>query len=116
MIRRRFRYVPFTIAQDASAWPEYSAVCVSGEESECGAASGQLHTPAGVEDWMRRHMQATGHVRYGRDFRDYAQLAPSDDADVTRVARGEVVASVPAPGNPGSLCLPSSPPGGEGTP
>ncbi|GAA0456049.1 hypothetical protein GCM10009544_18480 [Streptomyces stramineus] len=88
MTRRCFRYVPFTISQDLTAWPEYSAVCVSGDVSECGAGSGRLTTPAAVEEWMRRHTQTTDHLRYERGFHDYAELAPQDDGEVWQVIRG----------------------------
>ncbi|MFH8403574.1 hypothetical protein ACH4FX_02205 [Streptomyces sp. NPDC018019] len=74
MIRRVFRFVPFTITQDASAEPTYEAVCVSGEEKECGAASDEWLTPHPVEVWMREHTKDTGHRRYRRNFQDYAEV------------------------------------------
>ncbi|MBB1259674.1 DUF7848 domain-containing protein [Streptomyces alkaliterrae] len=76
MTRRVFRFVPFTIEQDQSAAPEYEACCVSGDEAECGAASGSYGHPGPVEEWLRRHTQATGHLRYRRSFGDYAVLRP----------------------------------------
>jgi hypothetical protein len=72
--RRIFRYVPYSIVQDASAQPEYEAYCVSGEETDCGAGSGPCQTPAEVEEWQRRHTQETRHLRYRRSFADYAVL------------------------------------------
>jgi hypothetical protein len=72
--RRIFRYVPYSIVQDASAEPEYEALCVSGEEADCGASSGPCHHPAEVEEWQRRHTQETRHTRYRRSFADYAVL------------------------------------------
>ncbi|WP_444465642.1 DUF7848 domain-containing protein [Streptomyces afghaniensis] len=69
-----FRYVPYSIVQDASAVPEYQAYCVSGEEEDCGASSGPRQTPAEVEEWQRRHTQETRHLRYRRSFADYAVL------------------------------------------
>ncbi|OUC98613.1 hypothetical protein [Streptomyces swartbergensis] len=72
--RRIFRYVPYSIVQDASAVPEYQAYCVSGEEEDCGASSGPHQTPAEVEEWQRRHTQETRHLRYRRSFADYAVL------------------------------------------
>ena len=70
--RRVFRYVPYTIVQDSSAQPEYEAHCVSGDESDCGAASGRRQNPAEVEEWQREHTQETRHTRYRRSFADYA--------------------------------------------
>ncbi|MER5834042.1 hypothetical protein ABT116_25135, partial [Streptomyces sp. NPDC002130] len=72
--RRIFRYVPYTIVQDASAQPEYEARCVSGEEEDCGAGSGPCQAPGEVEEWQRRHTQETRHLRYRRSFADYAVL------------------------------------------
>ncbi|MBT2396568.1 hypothetical protein J7E96_15980 [Streptomyces sp. ISL-96] len=74
MTRRTFRYVPFSIVQDATAEPEYAARCVSGAESECGAESGVRHDPAEVEEWQRKHTQESRHVRYRRNFADYAVM------------------------------------------
>jgi hypothetical protein len=72
--RRLFRYVPYSIVQDPSAQPEYEAYCVSGDETECGAASGPCPHPADVEEWQRKHAQETRHLRYRRSFADYAVL------------------------------------------
>lgn len=69
-----FRYVPYAIVQDPCAEPEYEAVCVSGDEADCGAASGARHDPAEVEEWQRLHTQETRHTRYRRTFADYAVL------------------------------------------
>lgn len=74
--RRVFRYVPFVIAQDPSALPEYEARCVSGDEADCGASSGPCPGPEEVEEWQRRHTQETRHLRYRRLFADYAVLEP----------------------------------------
>ncbi|MEU9015753.1 hypothetical protein AB0D12_40030 [Streptomyces sp. NPDC048479] len=74
MTRRAFRYVPFSIVQDATAEPEYEARCVSGADSECGAESGVRHDPAEVEEWQRKHTQESRHVRYRRNFADYAVM------------------------------------------
>jgi len=72
--RRIFRYVPYSIVQDASAQPEYEAYCVSGDEADCGAGSGPCQAPDEVEEWQRRHTQETRHLRYRRSFADYAVL------------------------------------------
>lgn len=78
--RRVFRYVPYVIAQDQSAEPEYEARCVSGDETECGAESGVRHDPEVVEEWQRRHTQDTGHLRYRRSFGDYAVFEAQEEA------------------------------------
>ncbi|MFF5361633.1 hypothetical protein ACFY4I_19900 [Streptomyces scabiei] len=78
--RRVFRYVPYVIAQDATAEPEYEARCVSGDETECGAESGVRSDPAAVEEWQRTHTQETRHLRYRRSFGDYSVLEPLEDS------------------------------------
>ncbi|MFE7759832.1 hypothetical protein [Streptomyces sp. NPDC057438] len=77
--RRVLRYVPYVIAQDATAEPEYEARCVSGDETECGAESGVRSDPAAVEEWQRRHTQETRHLRYRRSFGDYSVLEPLEE-------------------------------------
>ena len=77
--RRVFRYVPYVIAQDATAEPEYEARCVSGDEAECGAESGVRSDPAAVEEWQRKHTQETRHPRYRRCFGDYSVLEPLEE-------------------------------------
>ncbi|MFB8773740.1 DUF7848 domain-containing protein [Streptomyces broussonetiae] len=72
--RRVFRYVPYSIVQDASAQPEYEARCVSGDDEDCGARSGPCAHPTEVEEWQRQHTQETRHTRYRRSFADYAVL------------------------------------------
>ncbi|MGW4912497.1 DUF7848 domain-containing protein [Streptomyces sp. NPDC004270] len=74
--RRIFRFVPYLITQDDTAEPEYEAYCVSGEERDCGAASGPCGSPEAVEEWQRTHTQDTRHHRYRRSFTDYAVLEP----------------------------------------
>jgi hypothetical protein len=75
--RRIFRYVPYSIVQDRSAEPEYEACCVSGDEADCGAASGRHPDPSKVEEWQRQHTQETRHTRYRRCFADYSVLEPT---------------------------------------
>lgn len=104
-MNRHFRFVPFTIAQDLTAWPEYRAVCVSGEETDCGADSGWLPGPAQVEEWARKHTQGTGHLRYRRSFSDYMQLEPPEDFEPVKVIRGEVVEHTRAIETPPRLML-----------
>ncbi|MFG3025929.1 hypothetical protein ACGFZQ_46855 [Streptomyces sp. NPDC048254] len=78
--RRVFRFVPYLITQDDSAEPEYEAYCVSGDETDCGAASGPCGSPGAVEEWQRRHTRDTRHLRYRRSFTDYAVLEPQSGA------------------------------------
>ncbi|MFE5036439.1 hypothetical protein [Streptomyces sp. NPDC056683] len=81
--RRFFRFVPYLITQDLTAEPEYEAFCVSGEEADCGAASGPCGSPEAVEEWQRGHTRDTRHQRYRRSFTDYAVLEPRATAHGT---------------------------------
>ncbi|MFH8980872.1 DUF7848 domain-containing protein [Streptomyces varsoviensis] len=91
---RTFRCVPFTIAQDTAAHPEYRAVCVTGEEGDCGEMV-RSGSPGWVEEWMRRHTQHTGHTRYCRTIDDYAVLEPPPEC-VGRPVIGQMGAARPA--------------------
>lgn len=79
MTRRVFRYVAYTLVQDLTAYPEYAARCVSGEEADCGAESGMRPAPGDVEEWQRKHTQETRHTRYRRVFADYAVMEPTEE-------------------------------------
>ncbi|MGW0712447.1 DUF7848 domain-containing protein [Streptomyces sp. NPDC002643] len=73
-----FRFVPFTTRQDPYVEPEYSATCVAGDETDCGEESGVHYTAVDVDDWMRKHMQKTGHQTFRRRFDDFALLEPAE--------------------------------------
>ncbi|MGY1498964.1 DUF7848 domain-containing protein [Streptomyces sp. QTS52] len=81
MTRRIFRYVAYVLAQDLTAYPEYSARCVSGEDADCGAGSGTWPGPGEVEEWQRRHTQETRHTRYRRLFADYSVMEPVEPTE-----------------------------------
>ena len=102
MTRRIFRYVPYSIVQDQTAEPEYAARCVSGEESDCGAESGVRQGPADVEEWQRRHTQATRHTRYRRTFADYAVFEPEGGPDGPYSVSVAAAISIPKPSSSSS--------------
>ncbi|WP_055524961.1 hypothetical protein [Streptomyces graminilatus] len=83
MTRRVFRYVAYALVQDPTAYPEYWARCVSGEDADCGAESDTWPGPGEVEEWQRRHTQETRHTRYRRIFADYAVMEPTEGPDRT---------------------------------
>ena len=68
----RLRFKPFTIRQDPEAAEQYEAVCVAGDDADCGASSGKRTDPDPVELWMIDHTARTGHERFRRTFSDYA--------------------------------------------
>ncbi|WP_327254106.1 DUF7848 domain-containing protein [Streptomyces sp. NBC_01244] len=79
MNRSIFRFEDYTTRQDPKVKPEYRAVCESGEVELCGAKSETEDSAADVDDWMRDHMQATGHRCFRRTFEDFAELLPTEE-------------------------------------
>jgi hypothetical protein len=58
----RFREYPIT--PDPHAVPTISAVCVTGEDADCGATSGPMADPDTVARWMAEHFRDTGHTAF----------------------------------------------------
>lgn len=86
MSRAVYRFVEFTITQDSTACPEFSAICVSGDEEDCGASSGFLNSMDDVTEWMRKHAQDNqGHWRYERTCTDYAVMEPPEGLNLQPV-------------------------------
>ncbi|TDU02489.1 hypothetical protein EDD99_0882 [Streptomyces sp. 846.5] len=65
------RFRNYEIKPDPSGLPLLAAVCVSGEETECGATSDEQTDPQKVGRWIAQHLQDTGHDRYQRRYADY---------------------------------------------
>ena len=63
-VRMRFREYP--IAPDPQAIPTISAVCVTGEDADCGATSGHAQSADAVARWMAEHFRDTGHAAFER--------------------------------------------------
>ncbi|MFJ9901224.1 hypothetical protein ACIQPR_48795 [Streptomyces sp. NPDC091280] len=82
MTTRTFRFRQFEISTqsgvtaDESAEPEFEAVCVSGDEKECGEESGLLADAEHLDRWMAEHTRDTGHRRYRRTYGEYATVEP----------------------------------------
>jgi len=43
--RYRFREYTVTTVLDPTALPTFEAICVAGEQQDCGATSDKVHTP-----------------------------------------------------------------------
>lgn len=86
--RSVMRFVPYRIAPDPLSEPEYEAVCVSGDEADCGAASGTRTAPEPVAAWQFVHTGETGHTRFRRSFHEYAVTEPADGSVCSVVPRG----------------------------
>ncbi|WND40574.1 hypothetical protein RI578_40500 (plasmid) [Streptomyces sp. BB1-1-1] len=63
-------------AADELAHPEFEAVCVSGDEEDCGEKSGPLPDADHLDTWMAEHTRDTGHRRYRRAYCEYATVEP----------------------------------------
>ncbi len=74
-----FRYVPYAVTRDPLACTEVSARCVSGDEAECGAESAVHVRPDAVTEWVRQHVQQTGHRRYRRSYGQYIVMEPPEE-------------------------------------
>ncbi|MFT9788393.1 hypothetical protein ACMZ5E_19495 [Streptomyces rhizosphaericola] len=59
--RYRFREYHVTTVPAPLALQTFEAVCVTGEEHNCGAASGTLHTPGELTRWNAGHCAQSGH-------------------------------------------------------
>ncbi|MGW0707071.1 DUF7848 domain-containing protein [Streptomyces sp. NPDC002643] len=79
MTRSRIKHVTYRIRQDDLAESEFEARCVFGDEVECGAESGRRPESSQVDEWQRKHTQATRHNRYRRSMSDYQIWEPTED-------------------------------------
>ncbi|MER6015629.1 hypothetical protein [Streptomyces bluensis] len=62
--RYRFRECHVTTVPDSLALPAFEAVCVTGEERNCGATSSTLHTLDELTRWIAGHCAQSGHELY----------------------------------------------------
>lgn len=74
--RYRFREYHVTTVPDPMALPTLEAVCVTGEEHNCGATSGTLHTPDELTRWIAGHCATTGHGVYEQTARTILRAEP----------------------------------------
>ncbi|WP_406094702.1 hypothetical protein [Kitasatospora purpeofusca] len=72
----RFRKYHVATAIDSLTLPTFEAVCVSGEERDCGATSGELHTPEELTRWIAGHCAQTGHQSYEQTTRTIVRAEP----------------------------------------
>jgi hypothetical protein len=66
--------VDYVVTQDPTGEVSRKAVCVSGDDKDCGKSS-EGHE-ADLVTWMTNHRAATGHSRFQRVFTDYAVVEP----------------------------------------
>lgn len=75
MTRSTFRYVDHVVTRDPTGEVSWSAVCVSGDEADCGATTPEGADEEAAAKWMAEHHRDTGHKRFKRLFADYATVA-----------------------------------------
>lgn len=76
MTSKTFRFREYGVTPDESAAPAYQAVCVTGEEADCGADSKDQPDEKALTRWMAEHTSSTGHDRFRRARWDYAMVEP----------------------------------------
>ncbi|SDS58589.1 hypothetical protein SAMN05216371_0211 [Streptomyces sp. TLI_053] len=74
--RYPFREYHVTTVIDLLALRTFEAVCVTGEERDCAAASGELHTPEELTRWIAGHCAQTGHQSYEQTTRTIVRAEP----------------------------------------
>ncbi|MEW2620041.1 hypothetical protein [Streptomyces sp. NPDC048106] len=74
--RYRFREYHVTTVPDPLALPTVAAECVTGEDRNCGATSGTLHTQDELTRWIAGHCAATGHELYEQTTRSLLRAEP----------------------------------------
>ncbi|WP_236242883.1 hypothetical protein [Streptomyces sp. CC228A] len=77
-VRRRYRFREYhvTAVVDPMTLPTFAAVCVTGEDHDCGATSGELHTEDELTRWIAEHCAETGHDFYHRTTRATLRAEP----------------------------------------
>ncbi|MYT25958.1 hypothetical protein GTW69_37780 [Streptomyces sp. SID7760] len=73
---KTYRLREYAVSADESSAPAYQAVCVSGEEVDCGADSADQPDEEELVRWMAQHARDTGHDRFRRARWDYATVEP----------------------------------------
>ncbi|MBK6015816.1 hypothetical protein [Streptomyces sp. MBT53] len=61
---------------DELAYPEFQAVCITGDNAACGQTSGLVEDVAEVTEWMARHTRDTGHQQFRHAYWVYVTVEP----------------------------------------
>ncbi|MEE1734038.1 MULTISPECIES: hypothetical protein [Streptomyces] len=75
---RSYRFRTYDISPDPMSETTFAAACVSGDDADCGATSGEQVEKTDVERWIAEHVRDTGHSRYRRTMADYALAEPGE--------------------------------------
>ncbi|MEU1176594.1 hypothetical protein ABZ464_02910 [Streptomyces sp. NPDC005820] len=71
-MRAVIRFVDYETNRDPQGEVTFKALCVSGDEEECGAESEVCGDDESANTWMAKHTAKTGHKRFKRTCEDYA--------------------------------------------
>ncbi|HEY0690707.1 MAG TPA: hypothetical protein VGD71_16905 [Kribbella sp.] len=63
-MRSTYRFREYEITPDPLGVPDHQAVCVSGDDTECGADSETQPEGEALGRWMAEHTRDTGHLRF----------------------------------------------------
>ncbi|MEV5509530.1 hypothetical protein [Streptomyces orinoci] len=74
----RYRFRDYTVRAEADplTLPTFTAVCVTGDERDCGATSGDVHSPDELVRWIAAHCAQTRHGLYERTTRETVCAEP----------------------------------------
>ncbi|MGN9821911.1 DUF7848 domain-containing protein [Streptomyces sp. SD11] len=71
---KTYRFRNYEVVADETAMPSVQAVCVVGEDADCGADSSEQPDETALSRWMTEHTAATGHDRFRRAQWDYVMV------------------------------------------
>jgi hypothetical protein len=74
--RLRFRAYDLTPLADSAVLPAARAVCVTGADADCGAASPELTDGAALTRWLAEHCRDTGHESFELLHRTALRVTP----------------------------------------
>ncbi|OCC09543.1 hypothetical protein [Streptomyces sp. PTY087I2] len=75
---KTFRFRNYDIRTDDTAEPTYSAECVTGDDADCGARSGEEVERDKLNKWIAEHVRDTGHERFRVTTANYAVATPGE--------------------------------------
>jgi hypothetical protein len=74
--RYRFREYTVRTKADPLTLPTFQAVCVTGDDHDCGATSGDVHSTDELVRWIASHCAETKHELYERTARETVCAEP----------------------------------------
>ncbi|WP_369199010.1 DUF7848 domain-containing protein [Streptomyces djakartensis] len=77
MTRATYRFRNYSVTADDTAMSAYQAVCVTGDDADCGEDSGDQPDEAALTKWMAEHTRDTGHERFRQARWDYVTVRPT---------------------------------------